>query len=105
MALFPDPLGFTQWLKARGLRTIVNTHDVTGVDHCNEVSMYRAMAAAMGVDPSTNATVRCALQDPRYTAALDSIVLSPLLTGGNVSAIDWLWTGALPPSLDSLAPF
>ena len=121
-ALFPDPANFTAFLKAEGLRSIVNTHDVTGVDHC-QVGVYEAMARASGVDPATNASVPCRLQDAEYTARLYELVLDPLTaavggrsdggssgggrsggsrsggrsgdsggSGGSVSAIDWFWT-------------
>ena len=46
------------------------------------------MAAAMGVDPASNATVRCRLQDARYAEALYQIVLDPLGEQG----IDYFWT-------------
>jgi hypothetical protein len=85
-----DPANFTLTLKAQGLRTIVNTHDVTGVDHC-QGKIYASMAAALGVDARTNSTVQCALQNETYAKALYELVLDPL-RAGPVSYIDWFWT-------------
>ena len=49
------------------------------------------MAKAMGVDPATNATIQCRLQDPLYAQALYDNVLDPL-TNGSKSFVDWYWT-------------
>ena len=69
---------------------IVNTHDVTGVDHCQGAD-YVDMAAALGVDATTNATVQCELQNETYARALYELVLDPL-RAGPVSFVDWFWT-------------
>lgn len=89
--LFPDPAAFTSWLHQRGLKSIINTHDATGVDHC-QGPLYSAVATKMGLDPSTNTTVQCQLQDAHYESVLYSNALQPL-ADGSVSSVDWIWTG------------
>lgn len=86
-SLFPDVTNFTSFLHDNSLKVIVNTHDVTGVDHC-QGAVYEAMASALGIDASTNTTVPCQLQNATYSEALYRIILDPLINGG----IDWYWT-------------
>ena len=88
--LFPDAQAFTQWLHDRGLKVIVNTHDYSGIDHC-QGDVYAAAAAIVGQDPASNVTIPCNIQNKTYATALLQAALLPL-TNGSSSSIDWFWT-------------
>jgi len=89
---FPDMVGFAQRMHEFGevvgnpVRLSFNTHPQTGVDHCD--SRYAVIAAAMGVDPATNATVACDFGNRTFTDALFRVYFdaSPL------SSVDTWWT-------------
>ena len=104
ITLFPKPAAFLALLHSPSnpighpLAVSLNLHPQTGVDHCE--SRYAQFAAAMGVDPATNATIACALHNATFAAALLDVELGPPPLG----AIDFMWTdfggcGApLPPA-------
>ena len=76
-AFFPDFDGFAQQLHEHGnvtgtpLKFSVNVHPQSGVDHCD--TRYTQFAEAMGVDPSTNATIKCDFGNTTFFDALTSI--------------------------------
>jgi len=88
--LFKNPKAYTKYLHdEEHMRLLVNTHDYTGVDSCQD--FYPAMAKQLGVDPATHAILPCAWSNKSwvnavYTQALDA------RQSGNVSSIDWLCT-------------
>ena len=49
--LFPNPKGFLEWCKARGLKNTLNLHPASGIQPWEE--KYEEMAVAMGIDPNT----------------------------------------------------
>eukprot|EP00730_Choanoeca_flexa_P018172 TRINITY_DN8821_c0_g1_i3.p1 TRINITY_DN8821_c0_g1~~TRINITY_DN8821_c0_g1_i3.p1 ORF type:complete len:974 (+),score=222.76 TRINITY_DN8821_c0_g1_i3:82-3003(+) len=83
---FPDHVTLLRQIHDMGLATAANLHDASGVGAFEK--RYPAMAAAMGIDPSTNATIPFTPEDIRYMDALHEQVLDPLQDEG----MDWWWT-------------
>lgn len=53
--LFPDPKGFLDWCKYKGLKNTLNLHPASGIQPWEE--KYGEMAKAMGINPSTQVYV------------------------------------------------
>eukprot|EP00048_Salpingoeca_helianthica_P017615 m.238166 g.238166 ORF g.238166 m.238166 type:complete len:1023 (+) comp21632_c0_seq1:109-3177(+) len=83
---YPDHVGLLSWLHTRGLQTGANLHDADGVMSFEK--QYPAMAAAMGLDPDTKATVPFFISNKTFAAALQTAVLEPLAREG----LDFWWT-------------
>ena len=90
--LFPDMTGFAERMHADGmvvgnpLKLSFNVHPQTGVDHCD--SRYATIAAAMGVNPATNATVACDFGNATYADTLFSVYFDAL----PLHLVDVWWT-------------
>ena len=104
--LFPNAPKFLQWCKQLGLKNTLNLHPASGkttscrpVDRLMPLSdlgiqpweeMYKAMAQALGIDPSTGHYVPFNVTDKKYSSALSNIVLDPLQQAGiDLWWLDW----------------
>ncbi|MGC5168823.1 TIM-barrel domain-containing protein [Luteimicrobium sp. DT211] len=83
--LFPDPEAFLRALHGRGMRTTLNLHPADGVRAFEDA--YPAMAAAMGIDPSSQAPVPFDLTDPHFLRAYFEVLHHPLEEQG----VDFWW--------------
>ncbi len=83
--LFPDPEGFLQWCKEKGLQVTLNLHPASGIQPHEEV--YPAMAQAMGIDPTSQRYVPFDLLDKKFALNYFEIVLHPLERQG----VDFWW--------------
>ena len=86
-SLFADPAAFQKSLHSRGLQLVLNTHDQCGVQS-TQGEIYNAIAKDMGVDPASNSTVACHLQDKVYT---DSLWKHAMRSSENEN-VDYWWT-------------
>lgn len=86
--LFPDPEGFLNTLKKRGLATMLNLHPADGVRAFEEP--YPDLATAMGVDPASEETIAFAPDSAQFMTAYMRHVLEPMEAQG-VDAwwVDW----------------
>lgn len=82
---FPDPAGFLQWLKDRGLRVTLNLHPADGVGR--HEAAFEDMARAMGLDPATTDRIPFAPTDRRYVEAYFKHLHHPLERMG----VDFWW--------------
>ena len=82
---FPDFPGFIKELHARGVRTSVNLHPANGVKSYED--QYAAMAAWMGVDPTTKATIPFDAASPKAMQGYFEILLHPYEAMG----VDFWW--------------
>ncbi len=100
--LFPDHVGFINWLHQQGLKTSLNLHPADGI-HPHEAA-YEAMARAMDIDPTTQEPVPFDIADPKFTQAYFEILHHPMEQEG----IDFWWmdwqqgTMSKLPALDPL---
>lgn len=86
--LFPNAPKFLQWCKQLGLKNTLNLHPASGIQPWEE--MYKAMAQAMGIDPSTGRYVPFNVTDKKYSSSLSDIVLNPLQQAGiDLWWLDW----------------
>ena len=91
-ALFPDFGGFAEQLHEHGnvtgnpLKLSVNVHPQTGVDHCDK--RYQQFAEAMGMDGSSNATIKCDFGNKTFFDALTAIYYD----AQPLSNVDVWWT-------------
>lgn len=86
--LFPDPRGFLNTLKKRGLATMLNLHPADGIRAFEEA--YPKLAHALGVDPATEEPIAFTPDDAAFMTAYMRHVLEPLEHQG-VDAwwVDW----------------
>lgn len=74
-----DPQAWIQYLQSdsnplgHALPLVLNLHPTTGVDHCQ--LRYPQIARQMGVDPSTNATVKCHWNNETFANAVFDVYL------------------------------
>jgi hypothetical protein len=83
--LFPTLRAFFERLRRRGIYVNLNMHPAAGVEFHEDA--YPAMARAVGLDPSTGATVAFDPANQTYMAALFEHVLKPLDDLG----LDYWW--------------
>ena len=83
--LFPDPESFLAELHRRGMRTTLNVHPADGNQPHEDA--YPAMAEAMGIDPSTELSVRFDAADRTFMEKYFSLVHHPLEDEG----VDFWW--------------
>ncbi|CAF1309523.1 unnamed protein product [Rotaria sp. Silwood1] len=83
--LFSNPVKFFQWCKQLGLKNALNLHPASGIHPWEK--KYKAMAYAMGIDPSTGHYVPFNITDKHYSLSLSDIVLNPLQQVG----VDFWW--------------
>jgi alpha-glucosidase (family GH31 glycosyl hydrolase) len=84
-SLFTDPQEFLNLLHYNKLAVTVNIHIQDGIDVCAE--NYFEFANLMGINPATNQTIECALDNELFVNALAGTYLrqAPL------SSVDFLW--------------
>ncbi len=82
---FPDPEGFLQWCKDKGLKVTLNLHPASGIQPHEE--KYPEMARAMGIDPGTKRYVPFDIVDKKFASNFLNIVLRPLEKQG----VDFWW--------------
>ena len=83
--LFPNPQRFLEWCHSHGLHVTVNLHPAGGIQPWEE--KYADMARSMGIDPSTNETVRFDLSSKAFVTNWFNIVLAERERQG----IDFWW--------------
>eukprot|EP00743_Colponemidia_sp_Colp-15_P010732 GILK01011856.1.p1 GENE.GILK01011856.1~~GILK01011856.1.p1 ORF type:complete len:977 (-),score=160.12 GILK01011856.1:248-3178(-) len=83
--LFPDPSGFLEWCKRRGLKNTLNLHPAEGVKAYED--RYPEFAAALGFDSALNQTIQFDMGNATYMRTFFDIMLSPLERQG----IDFWW--------------
>lgn len=84
--MFPSHTALLDYIVAKGLPVAVNLHDASGVQSFE--ARYPQMAAAMGLDPSSNATICFHITNRTYAYALQEAVLEPLAAEG----VSFWWT-------------
>ncbi len=84
-SLFPDPAAFLAELHRRGMRTTLNLHPADGVRAFEDA--YPAMAAATGIDPTTEEPVPFDPTDRRFLEAYFTELHRPLEEQG----VDFWW--------------
>ncbi len=100
--LFPDHVGFINWLHQQGLKTGLNLHPAEGI-HPHEAA-YADMARFMELDPTTQEPVPFDIADPKFTQGYFEILHHPMEKEG----IDFWWmdwqqgTMSKFPALDPL---
>ena len=82
---FPDPEGFLDWARGKGLRVPLNLHPASGIQPW-EVQ-YPAVARAMGVDPESGDWIPFRAEDPDFAEAYFEHVIHPLERQG----VDFWW--------------
>ena len=100
--MFPDPEGLLKWLHDRDLKVTLNDHPADGVRAFDD--LYPAMAAAMGVDPATEAPMPFDAGSAEYLAAFEQVVLNDFERQGvDFWWIDWQQKGGSSvPGVDPL---
>ena len=83
--LFPDYKAMLRQLHDMDLKVTVNLHPAQGVRPFED--MYAEMARAMGVDPTTNRTIRFDIADPKFCEAYFNILHKPYEEDG----VDFWW--------------
>jgi alpha-glucosidase (family GH31 glycosyl hydrolase) len=89
---FPDMAAFAADIHAHGsvtgwpLKLALNVHPETGVDHCD--SRYADFARALGVDPATNATIKCDMGNQTFADTLARLYMDAEPLAG----VDVWWT-------------
>jgi len=83
--VLPYPNATMAWLHHQGLRTSCNVHDADGV--MNFEVLYPEMAEAMGVDPSTGATIAFSMVNETYVNNLEDIMCLAVENQG----VDFWW--------------
>ncbi|MBN1178590.1 MAG: DUF5110 domain-containing protein [Anaerolineae bacterium] len=83
--LFPDPPAFLDWVHAQGLRATLNLHPAEGIQAFEDV--YPRFAAAMGIDPTSGATIPFHISDPRFVEPYFHLIHHPMEDEG----VDFWW--------------
>jgi alpha-glucosidase (family GH31 glycosyl hydrolase) len=78
------------YIHSLGLGIAANLHDADGIGSFE--AMYPQMAAANGIDPSTNATVQFRISDRTYAQSLHDIVLGAVAQSATQEGFDFWWT-------------
>lgn len=84
----PGPEQLNEWLHDQGLQIGFNIHDCHGVMPVEK--RYGAVARALGLDPTANATIDFHGSDQSFMDALHNEALEPLM--GGPQGIDFIWT-------------
>ena len=84
-SLFPDPPAFLDWAHGEDLKVTLNLHPASGVSPTEE--RYKAMAEAVGLDPSTREPIPFEAASRLYMDALFETILHPLQREG----VDFWW--------------
>ncbi len=99
--LFPDYRAFLNELRRRNLKTTLNLHPASGIRYYED--MYKEMARAMGIDPSTERVVEFDISDPHFVEEYFRILHHPYEKDG----VDfwWIdWQQGTKTAMDGLDP-
>ncbi|MCB2176896.1 MAG: glycoside hydrolase family 31 protein [Actinomycetales bacterium] len=83
--LFPDPESLLAWLHEQGLRVTLNVHPADGVRSYEDA--YPAMAAALGLDPSSGEPISFDVTDREFLTAYFEVLHRDLEAQG----VDFWW--------------